>query len=66
MTNTLKLKAVMISKDGGRTWMLVHQYYLTDPQSRTLLDNTLEGCLFTMNEGNNNDSRKDDDGRAGA
>ena len=53
MNKTLKLKAVLLSTDGGTTWLLVHQYYLTDPQSRALLDNTLEGRMFTMNEEKN-------------
>jgi hypothetical protein len=55
MTGTLKLKAVWISTDGGMTWLCVHQYYLTDPQSRALLNNTLEGKKFRMNEGNENE-----------
>jgi len=56
MNGTLKLKAVLLSTDGGTTWLCVHQYYLTDPQSRALLNNTLEGRTFRMNEGTENES----------
>lgn len=56
MNGTLKLKAVLLSTDGGTTWLCVHQYYLTDPQSRALLNNTLEGRKFRMNEGTENES----------
>ena len=56
MNETLKLKAVWISTDGGTTWLCVHQHYLTDPQSRALLNNTLEGRKFIMNEGTENES----------
>jgi hypothetical protein len=55
MNETLKLKAVWISTDGGTTWLCVHQYYLSDPQSRALLNSTLEGRKFTMNEGTENE-----------
>ncbi len=56
MTGTLKLKAVLLSTDGGKTWLLVHQYYLSDPASRALLNNTLEGREFKMNEEKNDKS----------
>ena len=55
MNGTLKLKAVLLSTDGGTTWPCVHQYYLSDPQSRALLNNTLEGRKFRMNEGTENE-----------
>jgi hypothetical protein len=55
MNETLKLKAVWISTDGGTTWLCVHQYYLSDPQSRALLNKTLEGRKFRMNEGTENE-----------
>jgi len=59
MNGTLKLKAVLLSTDGGTTWLCVHQYYLTDPQSRALLNNTLEGRKFRMNEGTKNEQLVD-------
>jgi len=43
MNGTLKLKAEWLSTDGGKTWICIHQYFLTDPQSRTSQNNTLEG-----------------------
>jgi hypothetical protein len=55
MNKTLKLKAEFLSTDGGRTFLLIHQYFLTDPATRTFLNNTLEGRTFTMN----NDGDKD-------
>jgi len=53
MNRTLKLKAVWISTDGGTKWLCVHQYYLTDAESRTLLNNTLEGKNYVMTEKKN-------------
>jgi hypothetical protein len=53
MNETLKLKAVFISTDGGIKWLCVRQYYLADPQTRVLLSNTLEGREFMLNEGKN-------------
>jgi hypothetical protein len=50
MSDTLKLKAVLISNNGGKTWLVVHQYYLCTPQDRVLLDRTLEGRIFEMAE----------------
>jgi hypothetical protein len=58
MNGTLKLKAVLLSTDGGTTWLCVHQYYLSDPQSRALLNNTLEGRKFRMNKGTENDNEQ--------
>ena len=55
MNSTLKLKAEWLSTDGGKTWICTHQYFLTDPQRRAFLDNTLEGRTFRMNKENNND-----------
>jgi hypothetical protein len=59
MNNTLKLKAVLLSTDSGKTWLCVHQYYLTDPQSRALLNQTLEGRTFKMNEEENEHGKSD-------
>jgi len=53
MNKTLKLKAVFLSQDHGKTWICIHQYYLTDPESRAFLDTTLEGRNFVMNEEKN-------------
>jgi len=55
MNGTLKLKAEWLSTDGGKTWICIHQYFLTDPQSRTFHNNTLEGRQFLMTEENIND-----------
>ncbi len=57
MNDTLKLKAILLSTDGGKTWILVHQYYLSDPQKRALQNNTLEGRIFRMNEEKNEDGK---------
>jgi len=56
MKQTLKLKAVLISTDGGMNWLCTRQYYLTDPQTRVLLNNTFEGRKFTTIEGTENES----------
>jgi len=58
MNSTLKLKAEWLSTDGGKTWICIHQYFLTDPQSRTFHNSTLEGRTFRMNEGTENESIK--------
>ena len=55
----LKLKAIFISEDGGKTWMLVRQYYLTDVTTNRFLDELLQGKRFGIlnGESNGNDSR---------
>jgi hypothetical protein len=51
---TLKLKAILLSTDGGDTWQIVHQFYLSRPQNRELLDTVLEGRQLIMKGENKN------------
>ncbi|MCJ7485801.1 MAG: hypothetical protein MUQ25_06485 [Candidatus Aminicenantes bacterium] len=60
----LKLKAIFISDDGGKTWMLVRQYYLTDVTTNRFLDDLLQGKRFGII--NNGDSNGNNDDRATA
>jgi len=54
----LKLKAILLSDDGGKTWMLVRQYYLTDVTTNRFLDDLLQGKRFGII--NNGDSNAND------
>ena len=47
----LKLKSVMLSDDGGRTWLLVRQHYLIDVRTDRYLDEELIGTRFVKLEG---------------
>jgi hypothetical protein len=54
----LRLKALMISEDGGTTWVIVRQFYLTDDQN-TFLDTLLQGKRLKMTNGENlNENQK--------
>ena len=56
----LKLKAVFISDDGGKTWLCVRQHYLTDVTTNRFLDDLLQGKRFGIintGDSNGNDSR---------
>ena len=57
----LKLKAVLISDDGGKTWLCVRQYYLTDVTANRFLNELMQGKRFaiTKEETHGNDSRND-------
>ena len=50
----LKLKAILLSDDGGKTWMLVRQYYLTDVTTNRFLDDLLQGKRFGILNGESN------------
>jgi hypothetical protein len=39
----LRLKASLISSDGGKTWILLRQYYLCDISTDSLMDVRLDG-----------------------
>ena len=55
MDKALKLKATLISTDGGLTWLVTRQYYLAMVSTRALQDKTLEGRTFILNRGIDND-----------
>jgi hypothetical protein len=55
----LKLKAVLLSHDGGRSWIVGRQYYLTDLATNLLLDESMQGLFLTQNQENTNDNRID-------
>jgi hypothetical protein len=51
-----KLKALFLSDDGGKTWICMRQYYLTDVQENRFLDDLLQGKRFAiLNNGDSND-----------
>lgn len=49
----LKLKAVLQSVDGGRSWIVTRQHYLTDLDTNLLLDDSMQGILLTQKETQN-------------
>jgi hypothetical protein len=55
----LKLKAVLLSHDGGRSWIVGRQYYLTDLATNLLLDESMQGLFLTQKQENTNDNRTD-------
>ena len=57
----LKLKAVFISDDGGKTRLCVRQHYLTDVTTNRFLDDLMQGKRFGILNGDSNgtDSRND-------
>jgi hypothetical protein len=50
----LKLKAVFISDDGGKTWLCVRQHYLTDVTTNRFLDDLMQGKRFGILNGDSN------------
>ena len=57
-TRVLKLKAVLLSHDGGQSWVVGRQYYLTDLETNLLLDESLQGLFLTQNQENTNGKRE--------
>jgi len=57
-TRALKLKAVLLSHDGGRSWTVGRQYYLTDLETNLLLDESMQGLFLTQNQENTNDNEQ--------
>ena len=55
----LKLKAMLLSHDGGRSWIVGRQYYLTDLATNLLLDESMQGLFLTQKQENTNDNRTD-------
>jgi hypothetical protein len=56
-TKALKLKAVLLSHDGGQSWIIGRQYYLTDLDTNLLLDESMQGIFLTQKQENTNDYR---------
>lgn len=50
----LKLKALLVSDDGGQTWLLVRQYYMTDMVTNRFLDDLMQGRRFGLLNGDSN------------
>ena len=50
--NPIKLKAVLLSDDGGKTWIISRQYYLTDLRTNRFLETLLQGIRLKTIEGN--------------
>lgn len=59
-TKALKLKAVLLSHDGGQSWTVGRQYYLTDLDTNLLLNESMQGIYLTQNQENTNDKRASD------
>ena len=55
----LKLKALLVSEDGGRTWLLVRQFYITDMVTNRYLDDLLQGRRFGLLNGDSNVDDRD-------
>lgn len=54
-TKSLKLKAVLLSHNGGRTWVVGRQYYLTDLDTSLLLDESMQGIFLIQTQENTNE-----------
>ena len=65
-TKTLKLKAILLSTDGGRSWIVGRQYYLTDLSQRQedgstpLLNDSMQGILLSQEPENTNHEQQTD------
>ena len=55
-TKALKLKAVLLSHDGGQSWIVGRQYYLTDLDTNQLLNESMQGIYLKQNQENTNDN----------
>jgi hypothetical protein len=55
----LKLKALLVSEDAGRTWLLVRQFYITDMVTNRYLDDLLQGRRFGLLNGDSNVNDRD-------
>jgi hypothetical protein len=56
--NSLKLKAILLSHNGGRSWIVGRQYYLTDLETNLLLDESVQGLFLKQNQENTNDNEQ--------
>jgi len=52
---SLKLKAVLLSHDGGQSWTVGRQYYLTDLETNLLLDESMQGIFLIQKQENTNE-----------
>lgn len=57
-TRSLKLKAVLLSHDGGQSWTVGRQYYLTDLDTNLFLDESMQGIFLTQKQENTNESAR--------
>lgn len=62
LPQTLKLKAILISIDGGRTWLISRQFFLLDVKLDKYLDQEIDGTrLATIEEDQHGDASKSGD-----
>jgi hypothetical protein len=66
MTNnlpqTLKLKAILISTDAGRSWLISRQFFLLDVKTDKYLDQEIDGTrLAVIEEDDHGDASKSRD-----
>ena len=55
----LKMKAIMISKDGGKHWTITRRWYIIDMSTNEYLDEGMLGMhLATMEEADHGDVSK--------
>jgi hypothetical protein len=57
-TRSLELKAVLLSHDGGQSWTVGRQYYLSDLDTSLFLDESMQGIYLTQNQENTNESAR--------
>lgn len=50
---SLKLKAVLLSNDGGRSWVVSRQYYLTNLETNGLMNESLQGISLNQTQEKN-------------
>lgn len=46
----LKMKALLISADGGRTWLISRQFFLAELRTQRFLEPVLEGTYLSVVE----------------
>ena len=50
LTKDLRAKLVLISNDGGKTWVCVRQHYLSNHRTNGFLDESYQGATFKTDD----------------
>ena len=61
LPNFLRCKALLLSEDAGKSWLIVRQFYLTDAQNR-FLDEQLQGTRLKSTGEQDNGQNKTTEG----
>lgn len=56
----LKLKVTMLSEDGGKTWVIFRQHFMTDAQNHFLNDSAQGMKLKTINGDQDNGQQQEE------